>query len=583
MSLLLRLVTLLTATLFFGACSSTPTIPDWVPFQGQSEAPKGDGPQMVSSANPLASQAGLDILKRGGSAVDAAIAVQAVLTLVEPQSSGIGGGAFLMHWSPKTDKVTAYDGREVAPAAATPELFLDENGKPFDFLTAVKSGRSVGVPGAIAMLATAHKEHGRLPWADLFERAIDLSENGFEVSPRLHFLINLAPGFAESPAGKALYFDDEGKAYPTGHLLQNPELAASLRKIAAEGPSAFYKGELAEKIVAAVQNAPANPGAMTLDDLATYKPKKRDAICQPYRSYTVCGMPPPSSGGATVMQILSLLEGFDVAALKPSSTEAVHLISEASRLAYADRAMYLADSDFVDIPLEALLDKTYLAERAKQIDPTKTLGTAKPGTPLKKESRFSPHTSREAPSTSHFSIIDGDGNAVSMTTTVEFVFGSHLIAGGFILNNQLTDFSLAPVVDGRKVANAPDGGKRPRSSMSPTLVFDEDGDLFALIGSPGGSRIITYVAKTLIALMDWNMDMQAAVSLPHHINRNGVTELEEGTTIVDLAPELKRLGHDIKVRRLNSGLHGIRVLPDGSLEGGADPRREGVALSDQAN
>ncbi len=575
-----RPLSVLIVSLALTACSSAPAIPDWVPFQGSTQTPKADGPQMVSSANPLASQAGIDVLKKGGSAVDAAIAVQAVLTLVEPQSSGIGGGAFLMHWSPKTEKVTAYDGREQAPAAATPELFLDENGKPFDFLTAVKSGRSVGVPGAIAMLAKAHQEHGRLSWAELFEPAIALSENGFEISPRLNRMINLAPGFGETPAGKALFFDDKGKPFPAGHVLKNPELAVSLRTIASQGPEGFYTGEIAEKIVNAVQNAPANPGAMTLEDLASYEPKKREAICKPYRSWTICGMPPPSSGGATVMQILTLLEGFDIGSLKASSTEAIHLISEASRLAYADRSLYLADSDFVDIPLDALLDKAYLSDRAQQISPKKSLGIAKPGSPLKKDSRLAPQISREAPSTSHFSIIDGDGNAVSMTTTVEFVFGSNLIAGGFILNNQLTDFSRQPVIDGRQVANAPDGGKRPRSSMSPTLVFDEDGELYALVGSPGGSRIIAYVAKTLVGLLDWDMDMQSAVALPHHVNRNGLLELEADTKIVDLAPELERLGHEIKVRPLNSGLHGIRVLPDGTLEGGADPRREGVALSD---
>lgn len=576
----IRLLAALLIALAVTACSNGRGIPDWVPFQGASAAPKGDGPQMVSSANPLASQAGIDILKKGGSAVDAAIAIQAVLTLVEPQSSGIGGGAFLMHWSPKTEEVIAYDGRETAPAAATPELFLDDNGQPFDFLTAVKSGRSVGVPGAIAMLWQAHQKHGRLPWAELFEPAILLSENGFEVSPRLHRMITLTPAFNESPAGQALYFDAGGAPLPPGHVLKNPELASSLRIIAAQGPDGFYKGVIADQIVQAVQNAPINPGAMTLADLAAYEPKIREAICRPYRSWTVCGMPPPSSGGTTVMQILSLLEEFDVASLKPSSTEAVHLVSEASRLAYADRAMYLADSDFVDIPLDALLDKTYLAERARLIDTRRSMGIAKPGTPLKKGTNLSPQISREAPSTSHFSVVDGDGNAVSMTTTVEFVFGSNLIAGGFILNNQLTDFSRQPVIDGRQVANAPDGGKRPRSSMSPTLIFDDEGKLYALVGSPGGSRIIAYVANTLVGLMDWGLDMQSAVALPHHVNRNGLLELEEGTVLVDLAPELERMGHEVKVRPLNSGLHGIRILPDGTLDGGADPRREGVALGD---
>lgn len=567
--------------MFLVACNSAPAIPDWVPFQGSAAQPKGDGPQMVAAANPLASQAGFDILKKGGSAVDAAIAVQAVLTLVEPQSSGIGGGAFLMHWSPETGDVTAYDGRETAPDAATPDLFLDENGKPFDFLTAVKSGRSVGVPGAIAMLSLAHREYGRLPWDQLFESAIELSENGFEVSPRLNYLINLTPAFASSPAGKALYFDENGKALAIGSTLKNPELAESLRLIAEGGPDAFYEGPIAEKIVNAVQNAPLNPGAMTQSDLAAYKAKKRNAICEPYRAFTVCGMPPPSSGGATVMQILSLLEGFDLASMTPSSLEAVHLITEASRLAYADRALYLADGDFADVPVAALLNKTYLAERATLIDTKKSMGIAKAGTPRKKETNAAPHTSRDVPSTSHFSIVDGDGNAVAMTTSVEFAFGSNMIAGGFILNNQLTDFSRVPERDGRKIANAPDGGKRPRSSMSPTLVFDKEGKLYALVGSPGGSAIIAYVAKTLIGILDWNLTMQQAIELPHHVNRNGILALEKDTTLVDMAPDLKRLGHEIQVRPLNSGLHGIRVLPDGTLEGGADPRREGVVLTDQ--
>ncbi len=538
------------------------------------------GPIMVAVANPHAAEAGMSILRRGGSAIDAAVAVQAVLGLVEPQSSGLGGGAFLLYYDAATGEVSAYDGREMAPRAVRPDHFLDADGRPRAFQDVVAGGQSVGVPGVVAMLDLAHQDHGILPWSGLFESAIAQADDGFEISPRLRFFTTLAPWTAQMPDTLAYFYDDAGEPLAAGTTLRNPAYAATLRTLAREGASTFYDGEIARAIVEGVQNAAVNPGAMTLDDMAAYEALQRNAICRPYRAYVVCGMPPPTSGGVTVQMILSLLEGFDLSALAPGSVEAVHLISEASRLAYADREMYLADADYVAVPVEGLLSATYLANRARLISTERSMGVAEAGDPWSDEALpRAPDLTPDVPGTSHFAIVDALGNAVSMTTSVESIFGSNVMVGGFFLNNQLTDFSFEPQRNGHPVANAPAPGKRPRSSMAPTIILTDEGELFALIGSAGGSRIPGYVVQTIIALIDWDMSMQEALDLPRHTNRNGAIDIEAGTALEALAPALLALGHQVRATRLNSGNHGIRIK-DGVMDGGADPRREGVVLAD---
>ncbi|MCK9992942.1 MAG: gamma-glutamyltranspeptidase / glutathione hydrolase [Alphaproteobacteria bacterium] len=535
---------------------------------------------MVAAAHPLAAEAGRQILRDGGSAVDAAIAVQAVLGLVEPQSSGIGGGAFLMHWDQAHKQISAYDGRETAPAATTPDQFLKPDGQPLGFRDAFTGGRSVGVPGVIAMLALAHEKHGKLAWADLFAPAIALAENGFPVSARLQLMAGAMPKLPNFPQARALFFtsDNPPRPLPAGTLLRNADYAHSLRAIAADGPRAFYTGDLARAMVDAVK---AQGGALSLEDLAGYRAIARPPVCGEYRDYKICGMPPPTSGGVAVLQILGMLENYQMAALAPDSVAALHLLAQAGRLAYADRGKYLADTDQIAVPLEALLAKPYLAGRARlmRLD---AIGPSpvEAGSPVRHAALdFAPGMDMALPSTSHVSIIDGGGNAVSMTSSVEAPFGSHVMAGGFILNNQLTDFSFAPEMDGLPVANAAAPGKRPLSSMSPTLVFDRQGALYATLGSPGGTRIIGYVAQTLVGLLDWGLDMQAAIDQPRLINRNGPLELESGTVLEKLAPRFTALGHAVEIQPTFSGLQGIRVV-GGRLEGGADRRREGAALGD---
>ncbi|MDF1735980.1 MAG: gamma-glutamyltransferase [Minwuia sp.] len=534
--------------------------------------------EMVAAAHPLAAEAGMKMLARGGSAVDAAIAIQAMLTLVEPQSSGIGGGAFMLHMDAATGEVTAFDGRETAPKAVTADLFLDAEGKPLGFFEAVVGGRAVGVPGVLRMLEMAHRKHGLLKWADLFEPAIDAATNGFAITPRLHYLLARDSFLKHSEVAGRFYYRD-GEPLPVGYQLRNSALARSLADIAWNGADALYRGPIAAAIVAAVQGHATNPGNMTQGDLARYEAKQRDAVCTPYRRYQVCGMPPPTSGGVTVAQILGQLYHLPIADAAPGSARAIHLISEAERRAYADRGLYLADSDFVDVPVDALLRPAYLKRRATTIDPERSSGPVEPGNPLDHTWNFQPGADISQPSTTHFSIIDRAGNVVSMTSSVENAFGSRLMVGGFLLNNQLTDFSFRPSDgDGRPVANRVEPGKRPRSSMSPTIVLNGDGSLRLAIGSPGGSRIIGYVAKTIVAVLDWGLDVQSAIDLPHHTNRNGDTDLELGTAIADRMGELTAMGHSIRLRTLNSGLHGIEQV-DGVLRGGADPRREGVVLS----
>lgn len=530
---------------------------------------------MVAAANPLAAKAGKDILAAGGSAVDAMIAVQLVLNIVEPQSSGLGGGAFLVHFD--GTQMTTLDGRETAPAAAIPGRFLWADGKPAEFYAAVVGGRSVGVPGTPRLLEAAHKKWGKLPWAQLFEPAIALAENGFNMSPRLAGMAAKDKFLSRDPNAKALFFNEDGTPKPAGTPLKNPAMAATLRMLAKDGMDAFYTGAIADDIVATVTSHPGNPGDMTLDDLKVYKAIERPAVCGLYRGKKICGMGPPSSGGIAVLQILSVLEGHDMAAMKPGA-DAVHWIAESGRLAFADRGQYLADPDFVSVPVEGLLDAGYLKSRAALADPAKSMGTAKPGDPpRKKAGLFAPSDGIEF-GTSHISIIDRFGSAVSMTTSIEDAFGARLMTkSGFLLNNQLTDFSFLPVKDGLPVANSVQPGKHPRSSMAPTIVLDENGKLFAVTGSPGGSLIINFVVKTLVALIDWKLDPQVAVDLPNFGSRNGPTELEAGTEAEAWKPALEAKGHAVKLIEMTSGIQAIVVTKDGFV-GGADSRREGVAI-----
>ena len=532
---------------------------------------------MVATANPYASKAGLNILKQGGSAVDAAIAVQLVLTLVEPQSSGIGGGAFMLHWDKSAQRLTTFDGRETAPAGATTDMFLDKTGKAIPWIKAVVGGRSVGVPGVLAGLKKAHDQYGKLPWDVLFKDAIKLAESGFIVSPRLEKLVAMEfnPGITKLPTIKNYFFPD-GKAIKAGQVLKNPELATVYRSLAKQGIKVFYQGWVAEKIVAAVQQSPIAPGRLTLADMKNYRAKELPAVCGAYRQYQVCGMAPPSSGGVAIIQMLGQLEHFDIAKYSMNDPQFSHLFTQSSRLAFADRNRYIADSSFVNVPTQGLIEKQYLAQRASLININKDMGNATAGVPTGALAQADDNA-YELPSTSHISIVDQYGNAISMTTSVEMGFGSAVMVEGFILNNQLTDFSLDPKQNGQWVANRLEPGKRPRSSMAPMMVFNEDETLKLVVGSPGGSRIINYVAQTIIAILDWQLDPQSAINLPRITNRNKVTTLEKGTDLVNLKPALESMGHQVDIRDLNSGIQAI-VLSDKKLHGGADQRREGIAI-----
>jgi gamma-glutamyltranspeptidase / glutathione hydrolase len=543
---------------------------------------------MAASANPLATRAGLDILRAGGSAVDAAITIQLVLALVEPQSSGLGGGAFLLHWDGK--RVVAFDGRETAPMAVDERLFLSADDKPMAFYDAVVGGRSVGTPGAVRLLETAHRQYGKLPWGRLFEPAIRLSESGFPMSPRLNQLLAGEKYLKNDATAAAFFYNADGSPKAVGTVVRNPQLAATLRAIAEGGADAFYAGPIAADIVATVRSQK-NAGYLAASDLAAYRIRQREPICTDYKRWRVCGMSPPSSGGIAVAQMLGIFSHRNVAVFPPDDApalepraEAVHLFSEAGRLAFADRALYVADSDFVSVNVAGLLDPAYLKQRAQLIGP-RSMGIAQPGVPPGASVAWAPDPSPLKAATSHISVVDDHGNAVSMTTTIEDVFGARVMVRGFLLNNQLTDFSFVPQVDGKPVANRVQPGKRPRSSMAPTLVFDRaTGTLVATLGSPGGSQIIGYVAKTLVGMLDWNLDIQQAIALPNFGSRNGPTEVEKGRIGAAVIGGLKARGHDIREIDMASGLQGIvRVrLADGRLAwaGGADPRREGVALGD---
>ena len=534
---------------------------------------------MVASANPVASQAGYDILKAGGSAIDALVAVQMALGLVEPQSSGLGGGAFVVYYDASKKQLTTFDGRETAPMDATPELFQDEKGEPLSFYTAVVGGRSVGTPGTVKLMGELHDRYGTLPWEDLLAPAAQLAQQGFVVSPRLTESIKgSAERLSRYPETKAYFFNHDGTPREAGSKLTNTAYYETLNLLSTYGPEEFYTGRIAKDIVTKVQGIGDNPGVLSEQDFANYKVKERTPVCLPYKQFDICGMGPPSSGALTVGQIMGITEQFNLAEMGPNSPEAWQIIGDASRLAFADRGRYMADTDYVPMP-EGLLDKSYLAERAKLITPGKALDSVAPGSP---QWRFpiaqADDIAIELPSTSHISIVDKDGNAVSVTTTIENGFGSNVMSNGFLLNNELTDFSFKSFQDGYPIANRLEPGKRPRSSMSPTIVM-KDGAPYLVVGSPGGSRIIGYVAKTLIAHLEWGMDIQQAISLPNMLNRFGTYDIEEGSSAEAFAEPLTEMGFKVSVRDLNSGIQGI-IVEDNQLLGGADPRREGLVLGD---
>ncbi len=533
---------------------------DWHSALAQQTAPKS----MVAAAHPLAVDAGLDALRNGGSAVDAAVAVQMVLGVVEPQSSGLGGGGFLLYYDAASRAITVYDGRETAPAGATPTMFLAGDGKPLGFREAVVSGISVGVPGVLALLELAHKEHGKRPWAELFQPAINVAGDGFAVAPRLAAWLAILRSLRDEPGARAVYFNNDGSPRKLGERITNPALADTMRLIAEHGPKAFYEGDIAQEMVKRVREH-VRPGTLSLADLAGYRAIKREAVCGPYRIWAICGMPPPSSGGVAILQELALLEPFHLAQDTPNDLRSLHLIAEATRLALADRARYLADPAYVTVPVAVLLSAGYIAERRKLMSPDKSMGKVGPGD--------AGYIER---GTSHMTIVDRWGNSVAFTTTIEGPFGAGIMVRGLILNNELTDFSALPEIDGRLVANRVAPGKRPRSSMSPTFVLDKDRRLVAAVGSAGGQRIIGDTLQALIGMLDWDLSAQAALDLPRVSHMDGITELEDRPPLAAQADRLRALGHEVQVRRHEGGLTAIRRLGDG-WEGGADPRRDGVA------
>lgn len=582
MTALARLLLPLAALIFSGVC-----LAQEAPLPPPPEAASGSTVKqalrakdfMVVAANPLAVEAGAKVLRAGGSAADAAIAVQLVLGLVEPQSSGLGGGAFVLYWDAHTKKLTTFDARETAPRDATPILFQNEAGEVLSFNDAVIGGRSVGTPGTPRLLETLHLTFGKKPWDSLFGDAIRLAERGFPISPRLATLIASEVESLKRIPEAASYFLDADAPRPAGSQLKNPDYAKTLRTLSERGADAFYSGPIADDIVKAVRSASVNPGLLSLDDLRTYRVKERDPVCTPYRARNVCGMGPPSSGGLTVAQILRSVERFDLRSMGSQSPQAWQIIADASRLGFADRERFMADSDFVPVPVRGLLAEDYIAARSDLIVEGQKLAEAKPGNPKFSHARlWSDGRSPELPATSHIVVVDGDRNVVSMTTTIEAGFGSRLFVRGFLLNNELTDFSFATHKDGVPVANRVEPGKRPRSSMAPTIVFENEEPVLA-IGSPGGSQIIGYVAKALIARIDWDMDVQAAISLPNIVNRFGIMEVEQGTEAEKLVPDFQAMGYETKIAPLTSGLHGIEITRE-ALIGGADPRREGIAAGD---
>jgi gamma-glutamyltranspeptidase / glutathione hydrolase len=537
---------------------------------------------MVAAANPLAATAGRDVIAKGGNAIDAMVAVQTVLGLVEPQSSGLGGGSFLVYYDASSGNLTTFDGRETAPMEANPKLFLDDKGQPLKFMDAVVGGRSVGTPGTVRLLEDVHKRFGKAEWTSLFGPARKLATDGFEVSPRLAAMIAAEGDRLKKYDGtREYFFDASGAPLKAGTTLKNPAYAETLEAIATGGADAFYRGAIAEDIVRTVRGVKDNPGVLSPVDLAIYHVKEREPVCFTYRALDVCGMGPPSSGGIAIGQILGMAENFDLKGLGPENVESWRIIGDAQRLAFADRERYVADTDFQPLPIKGLLDKTYLGERAKLLDGDKALGedAVKAGEPEWDHALlFGRDAAIELPSTSHFVIVDKQGNVVSMTTTIESGFGSRLMTNGFLLNNELTDFSFKTHDGGVPIANRVEPGKRPRSSMAPTIVM-KDGKPLLAIGSPGGSQIIGYVAQALIAYIDWSMPVERIVAQPHLINRFGTYDIEAGTEAEKFAEPLKALGYEVKAGEMNSGLHAIERTTSG-LVGSADPRREGIAIGE---
>jgi gamma-glutamyltranspeptidase/glutathione hydrolase len=534
---------------------------------------------LISTSHEMASQIGKQILARGGNAIDAAIAAQLVLNVVEPQSSGIGGGAFLLYYDAKTKTTHYFNGRETAPKAANEKIFLDAEGKPRQFNDVVQGGLSVGTPGLLKVLKEVHDKYGKLSWEELFEPAIMIAKNGFPMDERIQVIAKHVSHLKSFQGFASLYLKEDGTPKDLGTIITNPQLAATFSTISKEGIEPFYNGKIANDIVDAVRNSPVNPGYLSLEDFKNYKVKDGELICSQYRlKYKVCSMPLPSSGGVALLQILGILENFDLSKLKPSSPEAIHLITEATRLGYADRNKYVAD--VADVPVSQMLDKEYLKKRSELINKDKAMLQVEAGefVDVKSDLKID-QKAVELPSTTHLSVVDEQGNAVAMTSSIEYYFGSAITVDGFMLNNQLTDFSFSPQIDGKPVANRLEPEKQPRSSMSPTFVFDENNNLIMVVGSPGGPRIIQFVLKAIIAHLDWGLDVQSAISLPNFVVLNDVIELERRTDLEKLQPNLESMGHKVKVNDLVSGIHAIAIKPNG-LEGGADPRRAGVAIGD---
>ncbi|KJF86324.1 gamma-glutamyltransferase [Photobacterium phosphoreum] len=581
-SSLLRLITICScAAPIFNATAqqiSDAIIPETSVAQQQSQLVHGKQ-WMIATANHYASEAGAAMLRQGGNAIDAMVATQLVLGLVEPQSSGIGGGGFLVYWDNDNHQMTTFDGRETAPFAVTPRLFQDKKGQPLAFYDAVVGGRSVGTPGTIKLLWNSHQQYGQLQWKKLFQPAIKLAKKGFIVSPRLAALVAKdATHLQRWPQTRHYFFDGQGQPIQAGQILINQPYANTLRKIADYGQKAFYQGDIAREIVNTVQNAVGNPGVLSSIDLASYRVKQRSPVCAPYRQYQICGMGPPSSGALTLGQIMAMLSHYPLAKMGADNINSWRLIGDASRLAFADRGRYMADSDYVPMPTTGLLDPAYIQQRAQLLATNKKLAAVKPGAPPWDHATL--QTTDEAielPSTTHFAIVDRQGNVVSMTSTIENSFGSRLMVGGFLLNNELTDFSFRSHIDGVPIANRIEPGKRPRSSMAPTIVMHNNQPVLA-IGSPGGSQIIGYIAKTLVAYLDWNMDLQQAINLPNINNRFGTFELEQNTSATVWAPKFEQLGYKTMVKDLNSGIQAISIAPK-QLIGAADSRREGKVIA----
>ena len=535
---------------------------------------------IVVTANKYASEAAAKIIKKGGTALDAAITAQLVLTMTTPQSTGIGGGGFMLYWDNINSKLYAIDGREVAPQSASPDLFKDQKNKIIKFYPdAVISGKSVGVPGLIKLMEETHKKFGKLNWEDLFVEPIRIAEEGFIVSPALHNTLQYMRFLKTVEPAASLYFIknkiNQLEPIKIGSILTNHEFAKTLKRLSKQGAKDFYAGETAEAIIEAVNNSENNSEILTIKDFKNYNVIWRDPLCIQYRGRNVCGMPPPA-GNISVMMILKMLESYDVKSFKPTSPEFIHLYSEISALTYSDRNIYLADPDYIKIPVEGLLDESYLKGRVNIINKDKSIRNPRPGQPAGYE-KYSENIDISRDSTSHLVIVDLYGNAISMTSTIEGPFGSHLMAGGFMLNNELTDFSFLPDYDGIPIANRVEAGKRPLSSMSPTIIFDESGDIHSLTGSPGGTSIIGYVAKSILGLIDWDMSPQEAIDIPHYMRKKEETELEKGTELETHQIFLENIGHKVSIKRKRSGLHAAKKI-DGGYIGGADSRREGLVI-----